>query len=58
VEKSEQVRVIAVHSDTIFSISWNRDGSLFATTCKDKKIRIIDPRQGNVVVVSNKIFVR
>jgi hypothetical protein len=48
-DKAECIRVIAVHNDTIFSVSWNLDGSRFATTCKDKKIRIIDPRQGTVI---------
>lgn len=30
-----------------------RNGSLFATTCKDKKLRIIDPRSGKVVRQGN-----
>jgi len=30
------------------SASWNWDGSKLVTTCKDKKIRLIDPRTGNV----------
>lgn len=47
--KAEAVRVITCHLDAIHSLSWNRDGSLFATTCKDKKLRIIDPRLGKVV---------
>jgi len=47
----ERLNVIAVHPDTIFSISWNHDGSLFATTCKDKQIRVIDPRRGAIVAV-------
>lgn len=28
------------------------DGSLIATSCKDKKIRVIDPRKNEVVTVS------
>ena len=28
---------------------FSRNGSLLATTCKDKKIRIIDPRNGEVL---------
>lgn len=51
VESAECIQVIAAHPDTIFSISWNCDGSLFATTCKDKFIRVIDPRRGTVVAV-------
>ncbi|XP_074597900.1 coronin-2B-like [Brevipalpus obovatus] len=45
----EPVQIINCHPDTIHSMSFNRDGSLLATTCKDKKIRIIDPRQMTVV---------
>ena len=41
-----------MHSDTIYSFDWNLDGSLIATTCKDKKIRVIDPRKNEVVTVS------
>ena len=48
---SDAINVISVHRDTIFSVSWNRNGSLFATTCKDKWIRVIDPRTGNIVAV-------
>lgn len=40
---------INCHPDTIQSLSFNRDGSLIATTCKDKCIRVIDPRTGKVV---------
>lgn len=47
--KGRVVRVINCHSDTIQSISLNRDGSLLATTCKDKILRIIDVRKQAVV---------
>merc|ERR550519_2306553 len=30
-------------------MSFNRNGSLLATTCKDKKLRILDPRTGEVL---------
>lgn len=43
------VHSIDCHPDTIHSLSFNRDGSLLATTCKDKKLRIIDPRSGKVL---------
>ena len=39
---------ITCHTDLPMSISWNWDGSLFATTCKDKSLRVIDPRTGTV----------
>lgn len=34
----------ADHGDVIQSISWKSDGSLVASSCKDKQVRIIDPR--------------
>lgn len=34
----------------IQSISFNKNGSLFASTSKDKKLRIIDPRKGSVAL--------
>jgi len=36
------------HSDLIQSCEWNWGGSLLATTCKDKKLRLIDPRAGSI----------
>ncbi|XP_042145226.1 coronin-2B isoform X1 [Ixodes scapularis] len=49
VSRAEAVRTIDCHPDSIHSMSFNRDGSLLATTCKDKKLRVIDPRTGNVI---------
>ncbi|XP_020851264.1 coronin-2A isoform X3 [Phascolarctos cinereus] len=43
------VRTIDFHQDVILSMSFNTDGSLLATTCKDRKIRIFDPRTGTVL---------
>lgn len=43
------LREISCHTDTIYSISFNWDSSLFATTCKDRMLRVIDPRTGAVV---------
>ena len=51
-ETGEAAIEIDCHPDHIYSVSWNTNGSLIATTCKDKKIRIIDPRKGKVVCVS------
>jgi len=34
----------AQHSDLIQSLDWNFTGSLLATSCKDKKVRVFDPR--------------
>lgn len=49
VSHGEVVRTIDCHPDSIHSMSFNRDGSLLATTCKDKKLRIIDPRASSVI---------
>jgi len=37
------------HGDLVASCEWNYNGSILATSCKDKKLRIIDPRAGTVV---------
>ena len=41
-----------MHPDVIFSVSWSRNGSLLCTACKDKKVRVIDPRKKKIVSVS------
>jgi len=38
-----------LHSDIIMSASWSHNGSLLATSSKDKKIRVLDPRGSKVV---------
>ncbi|KAJ8005664.1 hypothetical protein DPEC_G00120280 [Dallia pectoralis] len=38
-----------MHPDVIFSACWNRNGSLICTACKDKTIRVIDPRKEEVI---------
>ncbi|XP_032072915.1 coronin-6 isoform X1 [Thamnophis elegans] len=43
-----------LHTDVIYSVCWNRNGSQFVTTCKDKRLRIIDPRQHLVVAETLK----
>lgn len=45
------VRTISCHQGAILSMSFNTNGSLLATTCKDRKIRILDPRAGAVLQV-------
>lgn len=52
----EPTIVIDCHPDLIYSASWNWDGSKLLTTCKDKKIRIINPRSGIVEEVNPLIF--
>ncbi|XP_042647595.1 coronin-6 isoform X1 [Tyto alba] len=43
-----------MHTDLIYNVGWNRNGSLLVTTCKDKKVRIIDPRKQQVVAEKAK----
>ncbi|WRT63362.1 uncharacterized protein IL334_000267 [Kwoniella shivajii] len=38
------------HSDSIQSIAWNAIGTTLATTCRDKKLRLFDPRAGTEAV--------
>jgi len=50
IEKGKDVLSIdAQHTDIIQSLDWNPNGSLAATTCKDKKLRLIDPRAKTIV---------
>ena len=51
VENKEPFKIIECHRDRIHCIAWNWMGDLIATTCKDKKIRIIDARSGEVLKV-------
>lgn len=39
---------IDCHPDIVYSACFNWDGSKLLTTCKDKKIRIINPRTGEI----------
>ncbi|XP_039623427.1 coronin-1B-like isoform X2 [Polypterus senegalus] len=50
----ELFRLEDQHPDMIYSASWNRDGSLFCTACKDKSVRILDPRRGTVIKEKEK----
>eukprot|EP00069_Balaena_mysticetus_P015557 bmy_01809T0 len=43
------VKTINCHQDVILSMSFNTNGSLLATACKDRKIRVVDPRAGAVL---------
>jgi len=44
VEAGKCLDTIKGHTDVPQSLSWNADGSAFATSCKDRKIRTSDPR--------------
>ncbi|KAI9545127.1 Coronin-1C-A [Dissostichus eleginoides] len=43
-----------MHPDVIYSTTWNRNGSLICTSCKDKAIRVIDPRKETVIAEKEK----
>ncbi|KAI7813267.1 hypothetical protein IRJ41_016219, partial [Triplophysa rosa] len=43
-----------MHPDLVYSVCWNRSGSIICTTCKDKKIRIIDPRKEEIIAEKDK----
>lgn len=44
------------HPDLIYSVSWNMDGSAICTVCKDKALRIIDPRRRSVLKVTSLLL--
>ncbi|NXD73449.1 COR2A protein, partial [Eolophus roseicapillus] len=46
---SNPVKILSPHRDVVLSMSFNTDGSLLATACRDRKIRLIDPRAGTVL---------
>ncbi|TNN70076.1 Coronin-1B [Liparis tanakae] len=50
----EVVRIDSVHTDLIYSACWNRDGSKILTSCKDKTMRVLDPRKGTVLIEKEK----
>ncbi|KAL4636128.1 hypothetical protein GN956_G13259 [Arapaima gigas] len=43
-----------MHPDVIYSVCWNRNGSLICTACKDKKVRVVDPRKEEIVAEKDK----
>uniref|UniRef100_A0A8C1ICC8 Coronin n=1 Tax=Cyprinus carpio TaxID=7962 RepID=A0A8C1ICC8_CYPCA len=43
-----------MHPDVIFNVCWSRNGSLICTACKDKKVRVIDPRKGKIIAEKDK----
>lgn len=52
VSTQEILQTITCHIDMIYSLAVNRDGSYIATTSKDKKLRVIEPRTAIVISVS------
>lgn len=48
IQTGDATLTVSGHADIIQSVCWNRDGSKIATTSKDKKARILDPRAQTV----------
>ncbi|XP_062287588.1 coronin-2A isoform X2 [Scomber scombrus] len=47
------VRTISHHTDVVLSMSFSTDGSLLATTCKDRRVRLMESRSGNLLREAN-----
>uniref|UniRef100_A0A4W4ESA5 Coronin n=1 Tax=Electrophorus electricus TaxID=8005 RepID=A0A4W4ESA5_ELEEL len=43
------VCVIRSHTDLVLSVSFSEDGSRLATTCRDRNVRVLDPRTGHLL---------
>lgn len=54
IESGKTISTVEKHSNIIQSVSWNKNGSLLATSSKDKKLRLIDPRSNEVVREAEK----
>ncbi|MES1921411.1 Coronin-1C [Bonamia ostreae] len=52
VEVGEEAIVIEDHEDLVYSIVWNDNGRYFGSSCQDRLIRILDPRDENASVLS------
>lgn len=44
IETQQEKLNVETHTDAPYSLAFNTDGSLIGTTCKDRKMRIFDPR--------------
>lgn len=49
----EEKSSIAVGNDTLLTAEWSYDGATIATTCKDKKLRLLDTRAGKEISCSD-----
>ncbi|KAI7803316.1 coronin-7 [Triplophysa rosa] len=57
ITRDSALTVLEQHADQIQGLSWKEDGSLLASSCKDKKLRIFDPRaQPSAVQVCEKLL--
>ena len=51
VSTAEELVLIDNHPDMVFSMAFDAFGTAMVTTCKDKKIRVFDPRNGDIIAV-------
>lgn len=47
--QKEEITLTGQHKDVIFNCVWSVDGTQIATTTKEKKLRILDARTGDIV---------
>ena len=50
IEKGCEVSGMPAHEQLIQDLVWDYEGKMWATTCKDKKVRLGDPRAGAVAM--------
>lgn len=48
IEQGEEYFSVGGFTDIINQVAWNKNGTEMVATCKDKKLRILDPRQASV----------
>uniref|UniRef100_A0AAV2MRA6 Protein phosphatase Slingshot homolog 1 n=1 Tax=Knipowitschia caucasica TaxID=637954 RepID=A0AAV2MRA6_KNICA len=53
-ETQEPQIELDMHPDLIYNVCWNFNGSLICTACKDKTVRVIDPRKKEIIAEKEK----
>jgi len=56
IENAACIGTMGDSKDNIYSMDWNKDGSLLASTSKDKVLRIYDPRKPDAAMNVNGAF--
>lgn len=56
IENAAAISSFDAFKDNIYSLAWNKDGSMLAATSKDKCLRIYDPRQVDAAVTVDAAF--
>jgi len=49
IERGAAIHTVVGHTNIVQSLDWNYNGSLICSNAKDKKVRVIDPRLGEIV---------